>query len=252
MALSTSVGRAPVAFFLTATLGFLVACGGTNGGGSTSDAGLRQDGSRGEAQTDGHALDSPTREASPDTGGSSHDEAGARSDSGGRGPADSSLDASRATDAGAPGDANPDAPSHEDGSALHDAESNDARAHEAGTQDAEHEDAHRGDAGQDAGPLLGPSCQVAPPGGFVGGPTEMVTFTGTATELSPVAGTPQALTVTITGAGIKECWDYDRCNAWVDASSNLWGTLGTATSGTAQFAAGVSGALLFFESQAEG
>ncbi len=93
----------------------------------------------------------------------------------------------------------------------------------------------------DASTTTGAYCSVAPAGGFVGGPSQMTTFTGTATETSPIAGSAQTFTLTITGDGVNLCWGYDRCNAYVDMTTNLWGNIGSAASEESTFSVGVGG-----------
>lgn len=117
-------------------------------------------------------------------------------------------------------------------------------SHDSGTGSTSPSDAGTSSTPDASTAKTAPYCQVAPAGGFVGGPPESLTFTGTATEASPLAGSPQTFTLTITGAGVNEAWNYDRCNVYVDMTTNLWGSIGSMSTEESTFSVGVPGGVL--------
>jgi hypothetical protein len=78
--------------------------------------------------------------------------------------------------------------------------------------------------------------------GSCGGVSESYTFTGTATETSPLAGAPQALTLTLTGNGIAGCWTLNEGHTVVAVNTSLWGALATNPDDPSTFTFSLGGA----------
>ena len=77
-------------------------------------------------------------------------------------------------------------------------------------------------------------------------PTQELTFHGTATPRD--GGAAQALTFTIRGSGLRDCWKYDRCTTWIEADSNLWGHWGGPTIEEDSFSQEALGTFISFNS----